>query len=102
MTGKGFLIAYASLCVAALIFLHLVRMRLKKWHPALFACMGSPTSDDSSVGHDAWGLQKFVWWGYLSEKKDNILRCFCALASLCQLGVLGLLFFDIWRQFRLT
>jgi hypothetical protein len=101
MTGKVFLASYACLGASALIFLHFIRIRLKKYHPDLFARLGRPASQDSNIGHYAWMFQKFVWWGYVFEVNDSVTRWLCVFASVSQFGVLILFFLDIVRQLKL-
>jgi hypothetical protein len=79
---------FACLGFFLLLILQLIRVRLKKYYPDLFARLGGPSFQDSNLGKTYWAFQRFVWWGYRSEVDDRLLRGLCVLASLSGLAVI--------------
>jgi hypothetical protein len=88
MSRVGYFIWFASLGIASLLVAQLIRVRLKKHHPGLFARFGYPSIQDSNLQGKYWFFQKFVLWGHISEADDTVLHGLCVLASVANLGVL--------------
>ena len=84
---------YIILGVWLLLLLELIRTRLRRLHPDLFAKLGNPTFEDSNLGKTYWDFQKFVWWGYRSVAHDTVLYGLCVVACLSELAVLILFFY---------
>ncbi len=84
-----------SMClgVVSLFTTQVIRVRLKKCHPELFAKLGNPSFRDSNLTKAYWLFQRFVWWGHLSEPKDSVLSCLCVLTSVANVAGVVVFFF---------
>jgi hypothetical protein len=88
MTGWTRAIGFYGSGFLTLLLLHLIRIRLRKYHPDVFCRLGSPLFQDSNLGKTYWAFQRFVWWGHRSEVDDTVMRGLCVLASLSGLSVI--------------
>jgi hypothetical protein len=83
----GLTLVLACLTGVILLLLHLVRSRLATNHANLFGKLGSPGFNDSNLGRPYWALQRFIWWGHLSEVRDTKLHILCILACMSELAL---------------
>ncbi len=81
---------FVGVGIISLFILHLIRARLERRHPVLFARLGNPKFQDSNLEAKYWAFQKFVLWGYFSVK-DSVLATLCVIATIA--GVVGIAFF---------
>jgi hypothetical protein len=86
MSREEYSIAFICACVLTLFVFHLIRVRLKRHHPELFAKLGNPTSQDSNLENRYWRFQRFVLWGYQSEVTDTALISLCVLATVFEVA----------------
>jgi len=81
-----FFMYFVGVGIVALLVSHLIRARLERRHPVLFARLGNPKFQDSNLEAKYWAFQKFVFWGYFSVK-DSVLATLCVIATIA--GVVG-------------
>ncbi len=86
---------FACLGFLLLVISQLIRTRLKKYHPDLFAKLRSPTFQDSNLGRTYWSFQQFVWWGHTSEVNDAVVHGLCVFAVLIEVAVLIFFFLAV-------
>jgi hypothetical protein len=95
MSRVSYFIWFVSLGFSSLLVAQLIRARLKKRHPELFAKFDYPSSQDSNLEAKYWVFQKFVLWGHISDVDDTALHGLCVLESVIGLGVLIFFFLCI-------
>jgi hypothetical protein len=91
MSRVGYFAWFMSLGLVSLLLASLIRMRLRSYHPELFAKLGRPTGQDSNLEKTSWVFQRFVFWGHLSETNDVVLRSLCVVTAL--INVVGVFFY---------
>ena len=63
---------------------HFIISRLRTRHPGLFVRLGSPELIHSDFKSTPWPLQRFIWWGHLSDVGDRTLHALCFVTCLLQ------------------
>ena len=92
MSRQDYFICFAVFGFLSVLLMQLIRLRVKKRHPELYAKFGYPSFNDSNLKREHWAFQRFIFWGHISEVNDRVLHGLCVAASIAGL-IVGVLFF---------
>jgi hypothetical protein len=82
---------FTAIGLMAVTTQHFIISRMRKHYPSLFIRLGSPELIQSNFKSAPWKLQRFIWWGHLSDVGDRALHALCFVSCLLQL--IGLVMF---------
>ncbi len=95
MSRQNYFIYFMVFGFLSVFLMQLIRLRVKKRHPALYAKFGYPSFNDSNLKREYWAFHRFIFWGHMFEVNDAVLHGLCIAASVDGLVVCVLFFLCI-------